>query len=241
MMDERQAIENNYPEAITVPDLIKKINEIIREQGVDRDNVKPGKAHCRDDSVQELTEELIKNGYGTQFSFQSLTGLPVYGKTPFTAWYHHIPDEGMGLIIYAPHSGFDDNGKIGYLKRPGIKKTAITCGANHGLLALWNEHNFGPYDDDSELSEVSRMLYDKRSQILDNSSPLKELVEVEYDIGFSIISDRITYLLDKENHKFLVLLIGGVHIDTSPGLNNMFQVRDIILYKHDTGPVNILK
>jgi hypothetical protein len=42
-----------------------------------------------------------------------LAGIPFTGKTGFTAFSHHIPDNGNLFVLFAPHVGISKSGRIG--------------------------------------------------------------------------------------------------------------------------------
>ena len=166
-MDEMEkTLNKEFPNAITIKELFDKIDSAIGKLGFEHNQVKTAKAICRDDSVEEIGKELFNRGYPNAFSMQTLSGLPVFGVTGMVAYYHHIPDDGLGFIIYAPHIGIDSNGRLGYLDRHGIKELGKSCGANHAIIGHWKKGNAGPYENDPELSGVSSRLKESKDRIL---------------------------------------------------------------------------
>ena len=84
--------------------------------------------------AEEIADELRDRGYLAPFHMETLSGFPVFGITGIGAFYRHIPDDGLGLIIYSPHIGIDSEGKLGHLDREGIKEPGKSYGANHILI-----------------------------------------------------------------------------------------------------------
>jgi hypothetical protein len=50
---------------------------------------------------------------GEVFHLAGLAGIPFSGKTGFNAFSHHIPDNGNLFILYGPHVGISNKGKVG--------------------------------------------------------------------------------------------------------------------------------
>lgn len=227
-----QTLNKTFPNTVTIKGLFDKIDAAIEGLGFKHNHVKPAKAICRDDSVEEIGEELFNRNYPKAFSMQTLSGLPVFGITGVTAYYHHIPDDGLGLIIYAPHIGIDSQGRLGYLDRHGIKEPGKSCGANHTLIGHWKKGNAGPYENDPELSQVSSRLKESRDRILKEKDPLLALTELEYKVGLETLSSFISQVQKSEHHKYPILVFAGINIDTKSDDINRFQLRDTKVFEN---------
>ncbi len=235
-MDKREeAIEKTFPGAITIDGVLELIEREIERLGFTKKLVKPAKATCRDDSVSEIEDVLRKRGYLSAFHMETLSGMSVFGKTAVCAHYHHIPDNGMGLIIYGPHIGIDKTGRLGYFERAGIKEAGKSCGANHALLTGFKSGSAFKFEDDPELSNVAHeigMKPEHIKQIIENTNPLLKLTEVEYEKGLAKLSSLVSAVQQSEHHHFPILLVAGVHLDLEHGLGNRFQLREIRVYDH---------
>ena len=231
-MDEMEkTLNKEFPNAITIKELFDKIDSAIGKLGFEHNQVKTAKAICRDDSVEEIGKELFNRGYPNAFSMQTLSGLPVFGVTGMVAYYHHIPDDGLGFIIYAPHIGIDSNGRLGYLDRHGIKEPGKSCGANHAIIGHWKKGDVGPYENDPELSGVSSRLKESKDRILKEKDPLLALTELEYKVGLETLSSFISKVQKSEHHKYPILVFAGINIDIRSDEINRFQLRDKKLFK----------
>ena len=64
-----------------------------------------------------------------------LGGLPFTGKTGFSAFTSHCPDDGNVVILFAPHTGVDFDGTVGQVLRRGKEKSSAACHAAINALA----------------------------------------------------------------------------------------------------------
>ena len=74
----------------------------------------------------------METRWGEGFALGGLAGLPFAGKSGFRAYLHHVPDEGKLLVMFAPHVGIDEEGRIGALQREGQSAISKACGAAIG-------------------------------------------------------------------------------------------------------------
>jgi len=226
-----EEIDRVYPGTFTIHALFDQIDEEVATFGGAK-KVKLAQATCRDDSVDELAEERVARGYSGVFCMRTLSGLPTFGKTGMTAFYHHIPDNGVGVIIYAPHVGIDAQGRWGYLEREGIADVAKSCGANHGIIGLWKNEQDAPYEDDPELSTVAQILSPYCERVLNSDNPICEIMEAEYEEGLDMLADYITAVQKAEHHQFPVMVFAGVNIDTQHDADNRIQLRTVRLFEN---------
>lgn len=81
--------------------------------------------------VGELTD-LLKIRWGENFGLGGLGGVPFTGKAGFSAYAHHVPDQGKMFILFAPHVGVEFDGKVGALRRVNQADVSTACGAAIG-------------------------------------------------------------------------------------------------------------
>jgi len=225
----------------TVPDFFNHLDIILNDVYSNKNLIKPATAMCRDDSVTGIIHELENRGYMAPFNMETLSGVPVFGNTGYGAFYHHIPDDGIGLIIYAPHVGLSSEGNYGDLERPGKKEMGKSCGANHTIINNWKENNYSNFENDPELSQVSKILFNKKEEILNAKEPILKIMEEEYKLGLEKFTNDIINLKKREHHDYPILLVSGIHIDTREEIDNMFELRDIRLFKKEDYKIINLK
>jgi len=154
---------------------------------------------------------------------ETLSGMPVFGMTGYNAFYHHIPDKGIGMIIFAPHLGLSERGIWGELERPGIAEMGKSCGANFAILGKWAGDE--QFSNDPELKMVADELLPYKRQITNAKEPIVEIAEVEYKIGLDRLVSDIINLQKREQHMHKVMIVSGIHIDRKN--SNYFDLREI--------------
>jgi hypothetical protein len=166
------------------------------------------------------------------FSMGGLGGLPYSGLTGMVAFGHHIPDNGDAFIFYGPHIGITDDGRLGKMIRPGQSKESNSCGAL--MLALGRMKNqddtYIPtsLDIDYQQIHLERTLMPYKNEILSSDNEAKAITDYTY----SAIHKQICFLVQQAKNELMtdrVFLLGGVIINTSPGLHDFVDIRDFRL------------
>lgn len=82
-----------------------------------------GESTCPDelnhDSFTDISSKLGIQ-MGEVFMLGGLAGIPFTGKAGWSAFSHHVPTGGNIFVLYGPHVGISNDGKIGYIERPGM-------------------------------------------------------------------------------------------------------------------------
>lgn len=228
-------VTNVFPGAITVSSLVTRVITELEAKGYKPQQTVPAMATCRDDTTGEVRSAFDRHGFHTAFSMQTLSALPVTGNTALVAWYHHLMDNNSpGVLLYTPHLGIHSDGKLGYLTRYGISDLAKSCGANHGLLSLWAKGDYGPYPNDFELSEISAWLKDYIPEIINDPEPIRKIAQVEHDLGYASLRERLLKLQAAEHHYHPILFISGLYIETDRNVDwsTKRNTEDWILIHH---------
>jgi len=87
------------------------------------------------DEANHITGELsdqMRHCWGHVFNLGGMGGIPFVGKTGFTAFSHHVPDNGNLLILYGPNIGVSPQGELGKLLRDGQTSLSATCSSAIG-------------------------------------------------------------------------------------------------------------
>jgi hypothetical protein len=237
MASMNQTLNQYFPGAISIPELVLFVSEKISSQGFLPSKVKPAKATCRDDSIEQLGESLKSAGFLSPFRMETLAGHPVFGSTSVGAWYHHIPDNGIGVIFYGPHIGIDSNGSLGYLDRIGQAHVGKSCGAQHAMLNHFQANNFGPYSSDSELSAVAKSLNGSEVKILNSEIPILSMTKELYQRGLDTLTKLVQNQQRSDDKKFPVLIVGGVNVDTHYDESNMWYLKNLRFLKANASEI----
>ena len=228
--EEKLSLMKYFPNSMPVSELFDKIDKAIGGFSYEKNLVKPATAMCRDDSITGMIKELHIRNYMAPFNMETLSGLPVFGISGYIAFYHHIPDNGLGLIIFSPHVGLSEKGVFGDLERSGVKEISKSCGANFAILGKWTNGKNSTFNDDEELSRVSSLIKHYSEDILNSDDPIVKIAEVEYFVGLKKFVQDLKNLQSKEKHYHPLLIVSGIHIDRKE--ENYFDLREIGLIEN---------
>merc|ERR1719478_405863 len=125
-----------FPTALLASDLDKAVASTLAKRGFTPANTLFGYSVCSDEVnfKDEQQVQLMTSRWGEGFSLGGLAGLPFAGKSGFRAYLHHVPDQGKLLVMFAPHVGIDEEGRIGALQREGQSAVSKACGAAIGAF-----------------------------------------------------------------------------------------------------------
>lgn len=137
-----------FPTAILSGDADRAIAKTLRKRGFTPQNTLFAHSICSDE-VNNRAEQLIplmSRRWGEAFTLGGLAGLPFAGKSGFSAYFHHVPENGKLLIMFAPHVGIGPLGRIGALQRDGQDSISSACGAAVGAYKELQKQKAAPVD-----------------------------------------------------------------------------------------------
>ena len=137
-----------FPTAILSGDADRAIARTLRERGFTPQNTLFAHSICSDE-VNNRSEQLVplmSQRWGEAFTLGGLAGLPFAGKSGFSAYFHHVPENGKLLVMFAPHVGIGPLGRIGALQRDGQDSISSACGAAVGAYKELQKKNASPVD-----------------------------------------------------------------------------------------------
>lgn len=227
-------IRAHYPNALPVTAFRQSaFGALERELGVHLPQVLLATSICADDIVwvsdadgnietQHATQELLG-----PFEMGGLAGLPFAGLTGMTAYAHHIPDDGAACIVYGPHIGITDSGKLGMVLRPGQHVESPACGAL--ALALRHFQSSPEYEpildeDDAQETLLELRLRPYRARFLAADDPLKAATELVYDTIDRLIYRYLHAVKDQFRCEYIALF-GVLIVNTSPEHEDYIDLR----------------
>ena len=188
-----------------------------------------GYSTCSDEINRDVTG--FDQHYGkNQFLLGGLTGYPFTGKTGFSAYAHHGATNGHLLVLYGPHVGVSLNGELGKVLRDGQPEPSSACGAALAFLSKYEAARaegkpYRPVNDplDQQQFWLETLLLPHGERIVRSANPVRELVEVNYEI----IDRVITQIAREHKSRFPgnIFLVGGIMINSDVGNPNYFQPR----------------
>ncbi len=221
-------IPKHYPSAIRITELETKIITDLVHKKLDLKSTIWATSFCSDE-VNNMFAPFYDLFAGPgPFMMGGLSGLPFSGITGMKAFLSHAPTEGAVLILYGPHIGISEDGKMGRVNRQNQFASSTCCGSLVAALDSLKKEEHLPMDNplDYQQARVVEHLYNKRDEILESEFPLKEVTDVAYEE----IHEKLYNILraikpDLSNIK--LYLIGGVVINTDYAIEDYFEVRNV--------------
>lgn len=225
-----------FPTAMLSSDIDAGIARVLKGRGFTPENTLFGHSICADE-VNNRKEQLIPlmlNRWQEGFALGGLGGFPFAGKSGFGAYLHHVPDEGRLLVLFAPHVGIDENGKIGSLQRDGQAKLSTACGAAIGAykelqkqkktaedpLLVLDYENQREYD--PELKNIIKLLAPRLKGIEQSADSIAFVTYQMYGIIRELITEEIVDTPEIFDLIQEIAVVGGVMINRRKG-GDFFQ------------------
>jgi hypothetical protein len=240
-----------FPTALLASDLDKAVASTLAKRGFTPANTLFGYSVCSDEVnfKDEQQVQLMTSRWGEGFSLGGLAGLPFAGKSGFRAYLHHVPDQGKLLVMFAPHVGIDEEGRIGALQREGQSAVSKACGAAIGAfkaLAAQKDAKSGnataaDADVDSfdpQLQQIIGLLEPKLDGIEGSANDIGFVTYQVYGIVRDLVDACIAQTPDVWKWTNEVALVGGVMINRKTG-GDFFQPLSFESRSKDAPPVDL--
>lgn len=236
----QEELEKYYPGAVEAQTFLHRILKYLKaSHKLEPSSVVYATSFCSDDLNN--VEFPRDTGMIGPFILGGLGGFPFAGVGGVQAFAHHVPHDGAMVIIYAPHIGIPEDGKVGTVVRPGAfhAEPSPCCGALQSSLERIKELNDrNPNDDGSNYQQekLDQIVYFSKERILGGGKsqtcePLPGPVVVA-QVAYENIRSKILYLVStirekkkESSEKTLVLLVGGILINSDNGKVAHFQLK----------------
>ena len=130
------SLQKYFPGALQNSQITLRVLAAMRKRDYLKDNVLFGSSLCSDEInygpqslFADLSKVMVNDQNGGVFNLGGLGGLPHVGMSGFGAFVSHCPVEGKLFILFGPHVGISQDGKIGKVERMGQSKVTSSCGA----------------------------------------------------------------------------------------------------------------
>jgi hypothetical protein len=160
-------------------------------------------------------------------------GAPFGGKTGFTAFSHHVPDNGNIVLLYGPHVGISEEGEVGKCLRQGQHGLSTACGAVIGAYNACCGMNADEKANGWEFDENDMQMSWIKSQLLPHVARIQKekypLAALAYQ-AFEAVKGKINTIVNTDFGSGRLVLIGGLQINMPyPNKNHFlpltFEVR----------------
>lgn len=225
-----------FPTAMISSDVDRSIFRVLKARGFTPKNTLFAHSICADEvnMRKEQLIDLMSTRWEEAFTLGGLAGLPFSGKSGFGAYLHHVPDNGKLLVIFAPHVGIDESGRVGSLQRDGQAAISTACGAAIGAykelqkrkrtaedpLTVFEQDNPRIYD--PQLKDIVDLLATRLNGIEDSADSVSFITYQMYGIIRELITSCIVETKDLFECASEVAVVGGIMINRRKG-GDFFQ------------------
>jgi hypothetical protein len=235
-----------FPDAIPVAVLVKRAVSVLEQHGFTSDNTLLATSVCCDEANRVLELEFAKI-YGEHFSMGGLSGFPFGGNTSFNAMASHIPTNGHCLIVYGSHVGIDNDGNVGRLSRRGKVQSDDCCGSGVAALNYVQKVMKGEIEsaalplDPIEVQQwfVGHLLLQQGDRLEKAQDPQVELPKALFDGQVDLIH-KIVQKSGSAVATGRIALLGGIQVNTPPGLSDFFVPMKFELFSNQGKLLNDL-
>lgn len=185
------------------------------------------------------------------FALGGLGGLPFAGKSGFGAYLHHVPDDGKLLVLFAPHVGIDEIGRVGSLQRDGQSKVSSACGAAVGAYKELQKTNRAgpdpllvmevdnPQEYDPQLKNIVSLLSTRLGGIEESSDSVAFVTYQMYGIIRELITACIYETPDLFDYATEVAVVGGIMINRRKVSNfSLYPQRSLYSHRVPESPIS---
>jgi hypothetical protein len=233
-MDWKETITQEFSSAIDLLQLEQRVKRYLIGRGYNGDNTRFGHSVCRDE-VNSGPARVMMDFWGESYVLGGLGGLPTAGIAGFNSFYKNRPDDGNLLILFGPHIGVDNLGRLGHARRRGGTNSAPTCGTLQRAMDMFSA-------DPKEAGALSRELNGEQIQVKEDLAPFmggiqasKLPIKTATESAYQVIEKRVFSILEAIAPTCEVALLGGIIINT-PSTSDYFDPRRaIIMNPKDTG------
>ena len=216
-----------YPRAITVKDLVDRVHRSLAGYGFGKTSIL-ATSLCSEEVTRPL-EDAFSSVYGHHFSIGGLGGMAFGGVTSFMAMAQYIPDNGSCFIVYGPHVGIDEDGKVGTISLRGKRSGGACCGSAVAALmychsvASGSPEKVTPTDPiDAQQTFLCNMLLPQAQRVEKAEDPMVELPLALFDCQDKHMQKVVARGCGHVPRSGKIALLGGVQINTPENATDYF-------------------
>ena len=208
-----ETMQESFPGALPGFAVLKRSTSVLLEKyGMDPDNTLFGQSICPDEINNEKGDlaDIMKEYWGEVFPMGGIGGAPYVGKTGFGAFSHHVPDNGNIFILFGPHVGISEAGKVGKYHRLGQASESGACGAVLAAYSMCTADKKPTFDmDDMQESWLCDAIAPYCAECQKASDPIAAVTHVTYDR----VEENILRIINTKFGSGKLVLLGGIQIN----------------------------
>jgi hypothetical protein len=231
-MSFEQTLVNRFPGAIPMAAFVASSRSRLATQGFVPANTLACIGLCRDEICVPFADAL-QAVWGPSFSFASLAGAVLPGRTAFGAFLHHAPVEAgrHRIVLFGfTHIAVDADGVPGPCERPGMDRLSNACGALVGFQGQLEE-GLGALEIDPDDPEFG-LLRQRMAARLEPGARL-DLVEVTM-LAHRVLAEDLEALVRQgtDPGKMDAAVFTGVQVHGPGGVEHIWVGQAYALLRH---------
>lgn len=236
----QQSLSEHFSGYANNVDLVKHSQALLQvKYGFTQKNTLYGQSIGADEANHRSGElaDQMRHCWGHVFNLGGIGGIPFVGKTGFTAFSHHVPDDGNLLILYGPTIGVSPKGELGKLLRDGQHSLTPTCSSAikaYEAVLRGEKIPDGPTHD--MMIHLKRALAGRANEISNDKNPMARLVREMFDVSDKTMRDIINFGYGSG----WLALLGGIQINLSSPLASVFLPLKFTIAKEGTAEINLM-
>lgn len=224
-----EEVEGAFPDAMPVARMAKMAAKILQKVGYTEENTLLATSLSSDEIMRNVEEE-IGSHFGPAYHIGGLAGYCFGGIVGFGNMEHHVPENGLCLVVYGPHTGIDMDLNFGRINRPKQRHSTECCGPSQTALEYCRRVKTGERNDienprdiiESQQTWVCKEMLSLVDRIDSAENPDIELPLALFDSQEKIMR-RIVEKAGPELHSASrIALLGGITINTPEGIPEYF-------------------
>lgn len=235
-----QTLTRCFPKAVAGDVVVSRVSSMLSPFGFTPANTIYGQSICPDEINNEKSDlaNLMSQHWGKCFPMGGIGGAPFSGKTGYSAFSAHVPDDGNVLVLFGPHMAISESGELGKYLRIGQCCESAACGA---VLAAFNSLTSGAdqldFDqDDMQQCWIRQQVAKSLDRVLAAREELSELIHEFY----KSVQDQLLSIVNTKFGSGYLALIGGIQINLPYPFIDHFEPLFFEVRRGDEQPINLL-
>jgi len=214
-----ETLHKRFPGALPGLAFHSRIRACLEDRfGFTPDNTLFGTSVCPDEINNEHWDlvKIMDRYWGACFPMGGIGGAPFVGKSGFSAFAHHVPENGNIIVVFGPHVAISESGEVGKYLRFGQRGHSTACGACIGAYNACISKTESGCDGDGEVDHCDMQIAWLKSQIEPHVNSIREheepMAALAYQ-AFMAVKEKLMQCVHTNFGSGRLILIGGVQIN----------------------------
>lgn len=243
-----ETVIRHFPGAQDGKFVVEELMNKLKTIGVTVENTIFAQSICPDEINHRDTDinKLIGDIFGKVFHLGGLAGIPFTGKTGFTAFSHHVPDDGNLFILMAPHIGLNNEYCLGQFEREGRQDGNSACGAAIGALNLCCSKPAHKFPDlfspqnssDYQMTYIISHVGQRIDVIKAKEDPNERQAELAMQC-YSIAKNLLDEIISTDFGTGKLIIITGIQVNMPRPMNDYFQPKEFYVLQRGKEKIDL--